>query len=115
MLHSNAVPEAIDLWRRAFPALEAREPSTPAMLWQVSIGGQSFTLFDSPQPHDFAPTPSWSFMVDVDAPKDVDAAHAILSEGGSTLMPPDAYDFAQRFAWAEDPHGISWQLRFGAA
>lgn len=85
------------------------------MLWQLSIGGQDFTLFDSPAPHEFAPTPSWSFMVDVDTAEAVDAAHGVLEEGGKVLMPPDAYDFAERFAWVEDRFGISWQLRFGAA
>ncbi|MEL6913224.1 MAG: VOC family protein [Pseudomonadota bacterium] len=114
MLHGGVAEAAIALWRRAFPDLEATPPAPPALLWTLSLGGQVVTLFDSPTPHDFAPTPSWSFMVDLEAAQDVDAAHAVLSEGGHTIMPLDGYDFADRFAWVEDAFGISWQLRYGA-
>ena len=115
MLHSGVAEAAIELWSKAFPGLSTTPPSPPAMLWQLSLGGQDFTLFDSPAAHEFAPTPSWSFMVDLDAPEDVDAAHDALQAGGSVLMPPDAYDFAERFALVEDRFVISWQLRYGAA
>ncbi|MEM8592502.1 MAG: VOC family protein [Pseudomonadota bacterium] len=114
MLHSGVAGAAIALWREALPGLSASEPEPPALLWRISVGGQDFTLFDSPQPHEFVPTPSWSFMVDLETAEAVDAAHSILAEGGNTIMPADAYDFAQRFAWVEDRFGISWQLRFGA-
>ena len=26
------------------------------------------------------------------------------------LMPPDDYGFSLRFAWLNDPHGVSWQV-----
>ncbi|MEO0484411.1 MAG: VOC family protein [Pseudomonadota bacterium] len=115
MLHSGVAQEAVSLWQRAFPDLTEAPPRPPAMLWHLSVGGLAFTLFDSPTPHAFAPTPSWSFMIDVDDAARVDSAHDVLADGGQTLMPPDSYDFAKRFTWVEDRFGISWQLRFGAA
>ncbi|MEM9755670.1 MAG: VOC family protein [Pseudomonadota bacterium] len=116
MLQGGVAADAVALWTRAFANLIATPPGdSPAALWHLALGDQDFTLFDSPQPHEFAPTPSWSFMVDVDQAADVDAIIAILSEGGAVIMPPDGYPFAQRFCWVEDRFGISWQLRFGPA
>lgn len=112
MLHGGVVPKAIALWQRAFPELTATPPEPPAMLWELCLGDQSLTLFDSPEPHDFAPTPSWSMMVDLASPEDVDRVAGILSEGGMQLMPPGAYPFATRFAWVEDRFKLSWQLRY---
>ncbi len=114
MLQGGVAGEAIALWARAFPHLEASPPAGPAALWHLSIGDLSFTLFDSPEPHEFAPTPSWSFLVDLQTPARVDEVCSVLAEDGSVMMPVDAYDFAERFAWVEDRFGISWQLRYGA-
>jgi len=33
-----------------------------------------------------------------------------LSEGGTALMPLDAYPFSQRYGWIQDRYGLSWQL-----
>ncbi|MGR3466709.1 MAG: VOC family protein [Shimia sp.] len=103
---------AIALWRRAFPDMSVEATGDAA--WTLIVAGQTISVFDSPPMHDFAPTPSWSWMVDVDTSDEVDRLAALLSEGGKTLMPADSYDFAARFAWVEDPYGISWQLRHGA-
>ena len=43
----------------------------------------------------------------------LDAVHDALIDGGSTLMPLDAYPFAPRYAWVEDRFGVSWQLMVG--
>ncbi|MEL7116105.1 MAG: VOC family protein [Pseudomonadota bacterium] len=114
MLSEGAAPYAVELWGRAFPALKVDEPEPMTEVWHLKLGGQSFTLFDSPMRHDFAPTPSWSFMVDLDTAEDVDAIAKILSDGGEVMMPPYIYDFGERFAWVADPFKISWQLRYEA-
>ena len=113
MLQGGVAPDAVALWKRAFPDLEAVPPQPPAMLWRITVGGQDFTLFDSPEPHEFAPTPSWSFMIDVMHANEVDQILDVLADGGTVVMPAGAYEFANRFAWVEDAFAISWQLRFG--
>jgi len=113
MLQGGVAEAAIAHWRRAFGDLVVKEPEPPALLWHITCGGQTFTLFDSPEPHEFGPTPTWSFMVDLDTADAVDRIHEVLAQDGGTLMPPDTYPFAQRFAWVEDRFGLSWQLRFG--
>ncbi|MEM6479196.1 MAG: VOC family protein [Pseudomonadota bacterium] len=112
MLKSAQARDAIALWRTAFPEFSAHPPEPPEMLWRLSLGGQDFTLLESPIPHDFGPTPAWSFMVALDKGSEVDRIHGVLADGGGrTLMAPDAYDFASRFAWVEDRFAISWQLK----
>ncbi|SLN11243.1 3-demethylubiquinone-9 3-methyltransferase [Pseudooctadecabacter jejudonensis] len=113
MLQGGVAPDAVALWRSAFAGLAANGPDASGM-WALALGDQTFTLLDSPPIHDFGPTPSWSFMVDLDTAEDVDRAADNLGQAGRVMMPADAYDFAQRFAWVEDRFGISWQLRFGA-
>ena len=58
----------------------------------------------------FKPTPAISFFVDCPSAADVDALWEALSDGGSTLMPLDAYPFNDRFGWLADRWGFSWQL-----
>ena len=113
MLGPKAGAEAVAHWQKAFPTLVGTPPTDRTLLWRLSLAGQDFTLFIAPDEAGFGPTPTWSFLIDVDSPEDVDAPLEVLSEGGQFLMPPDAYEFAERFAWVEDRFGVSWQLRFG--
>jgi predicted 3-demethylubiquinone-9 3-methyltransferase (glyoxalase superfamily) len=76
----------------------------------LRIGGQRIRLFDSPVEHAFGFTPAVSLFVEFDAPDEVDATFAKLSEGGNVLMGLDAYPFSPRFAWLNDRFGVSWQL-----
>lgn len=72
------------------------------------IEGHAFTALNG-GPH-FTPNPSISFMVACSSAEDVDALWATLSEGGTRLMPLDAYPFSDRFGWVQDKFGISWQV-----
>jgi predicted 3-demethylubiquinone-9 3-methyltransferase (glyoxalase superfamily) len=74
------------------------------------IGDHRLAAFDSPVKHEFGMTPSISLFVECDDPGEVDRLVAALEEGGTVLMPTDAYDFAVRFAWVNDRFGLSWQL-----
>ncbi len=54
--------------------------------------------------------PSVSFLVSCDTVEEVDRLWGTLSEGGTPLMPLDAYPFSQRYGWTEDRYGLSWQI-----
>ena len=56
-------------------------------------------------------TPAISLFVDCESAAELDRLAADLGEGGSVMMPLDAYDFARRFTWLADRFGVSWQLR----
>ncbi|WP_089305294.1 VOC family protein [Geodermatophilus pulveris] len=75
-----------------------------------SIAGQVFRCFDSPPVHDFGFTPSFSIWVETASEEELDRAFAGLADGGTVLMPLDAYDFSRRFGWVQDRFGVSWQL-----
>ncbi|MGR3490711.1 MAG: VOC family protein [Shimia sp.] len=109
IMFQGQAAEAIALWRRAFLDMEVRE--TGPSLWTLALAGQTISIFDSPPGHDFTPTPSWSWMVGLDTASGVDRLAGVLSDGGQTMVPANSYDFAERFAWVQDPFGISWQLR----
>lgn len=75
-----------------------------------SIQGHSLIAIDSPISHGFTFTPSISLFARFENDETLDAAHALLVEDGSTMMPLDAYPFAPRFTWIADRFGVSWQL-----
>jgi predicted 3-demethylubiquinone-9 3-methyltransferase (glyoxalase superfamily) len=60
-------------------------------------------------PH-FKMNPSLSLMVSCSTKEEVDRLYDVLSDGGSILMPLDAYPFSARYAWITDKFGLSWQL-----
>jgi predicted 3-demethylubiquinone-9 3-methyltransferase (glyoxalase superfamily) len=60
--------------------------------------------------------PSVSFIVNFDPSGDLQASEhlgatwAKLIDGGTALMPLDAYPFSARYGWVQDRYGLSWQL-----
>lgn len=60
----------------------------------------------------FTFNPSISFMVDFDPSRReaLDALWTGLSDGGTPLMPLDAYPFSERYGWIRDRYGVTWQL-----
>lgn len=77
---------------------------------RFTLGNQQIMCFNSPSPHGFTFTPSFSFYVETKDADQLDQCFAALSEGGEVMMPLDAYDFSPRFAWVQDRFGVSWQL-----
>jgi predicted 3-demethylubiquinone-9 3-methyltransferase (glyoxalase superfamily) len=65
---------------------------------------------------EFTPNPSVSFFVnfdpsvDPDAERHLDELWARLSDGGTALMPLQAYDFSPHYGWIQDKYHVSWQL-----
>lgn len=63
-------------------------------------------------PH-FKFTPAISLFVVLESDRQVDALWAALSDGGSVLMPLDAYDWSRKYGWLNDRYGLSWQIMLG--
>jgi predicted 3-demethylubiquinone-9 3-methyltransferase (glyoxalase superfamily) len=78
----------------------------------VRVAGHELVIFDSPVKHGFDMTPSVSLFLVTDTAEQVDALFTTLAEGGSVMMPVDAYPFAERFGWCIDRFGLSWQVCF---
>jgi len=58
----------------------------------------------------FKSNPSISFCVNCQSKAEVDHFWDKLSEGGEVLMPLDRYPFSERYGWANDRYGVSWQV-----
>jgi predicted 3-demethylubiquinone-9 3-methyltransferase (glyoxalase superfamily) len=55
-------------------------------------------------------TPAVSFLISCTNREQVDMLWALLSEGGTALMPLGSYPFSERYGWTEDRYGLSWQI-----
>ena len=107
--------EAADFYVRVFPDSKEKSryvledtPSGDALSVSLTICGMDF-MFISAGPY-FTLNPSVSFMVACQTKEEVDSLHAKLVEGGSVLMPLDAYPYSERYSWVVDKFGVSWQL-----
>jgi predicted 3-demethylubiquinone-9 3-methyltransferase (glyoxalase superfamily) len=79
------------------------------------VNGLRVRCTDSPIPHDFDFTPSFSFFIDLESAAELDRLAEALQEDGEAMMPPDDYGFSERFAWVQDRYGVSWQLNLPSA
>lgn len=75
-----------------------------------SLDGQEFMAQDSALGHQFTFTPALSIFVRCDSEPEIDELFARLSDGGQVLMELAQYPFSEKFAWLNDPFGVSWQL-----
>lgn len=92
----------------AASAKASGQPEGSAMTVPFELEGQEFVALNGgPQ---FTFTPAISFMVNCPTKDEVDELWAQLSDGGTELMPLDAYPFSERYGWIEDRYGVSWQL-----
>lgn len=93
-----------------FQAAMAGKPVTV----DVTLAGTSLTIVNAGP--EFRPNPSVNLMLNFDpllyedAREYLDRVFAALSEGGTVLMPLEAYPFSPRYAWVQDRFGVSWQL-----
>lgn len=58
----------------------------------------------------FKLNPSFSFQVHCTTRADLQHKWDALSNGGTALMPLDAYPFNPFYGWVQDRYGLSWQL-----
>ncbi len=89
-------------------------PSGDSDIVSFDLAGYSFMSISAGPV--FKLNPSISFMVNFDPSRDenarerLDALWSMLSDGGTALMPLDAYPFSDRYGWVQDKYGVSWQL-----
>lgn len=78
------------------------------MTIDLELEGYRFSLLNGGPV--FSPNPSVSFFVNCDSKEEVSRLWVVLSDGGKTLMPLDAYPFSEWYGWVEDRYGVSWQV-----
>lgn len=76
----------------------------------LELVGQRF-IFLSAGPL-FRFTPAVSFIVVCETAAEAERLWGTLSEGGSALMPFEAYPFSEKYGWLEDRFGLSWQIMY---
>lgn len=120
MFQGEKAEAAMDLYVSLFPGaaiedIERYGPEGPGAEGSVKvarcrIAGQQVMCIDSPVPHAFDFTPSFSFFIDCESEEEIDRLAAALGEGGEVLMPLDDYGFSRKFTWLNDRFGVSWQV-----
>jgi predicted 3-demethylubiquinone-9 3-methyltransferase (glyoxalase superfamily) len=85
-----------------------QRPRGSVLTVELEVAGQSFTALNGGPV--FKPNPSVSFFVNVGSAADADRIYAALLEGGSALMPINAYPWSERYGWVQDRFGVSWQV-----
>lgn len=89
------------------------KPPGSVMTVEFDVDGQRFTALNGGPL--FSINPSISFFLFTKDEKETDRLHDTLIEGGSALMPLDAYPWSKRYAWVQDRFGVSWQIMMGDA
>lgn len=89
-------------------------PSGDCDIVSFHLAGQPFMAISAGPYFQF--NPSVSFFVNFDPSRDpqakgnLDRLWAALSDGGTALMPLQAYPFSKHYGWVRDKYGVSWQL-----
>jgi predicted 3-demethylubiquinone-9 3-methyltransferase (glyoxalase superfamily) len=86
-------------------------PSGDTEIVSFVLAGQAFQAISAGPL--FAFNPSVSFLVACGHSDEVDALWSQLAEGGTAVMPLDAYPFSERYGWLQDRYGLSWQIMHG--
>ncbi|QPM90193.1 VOC family protein [Pseudooceanicola algae] len=114
LMFQGTAAEAAETYAGLFPdgsfRIEQAGPDGEAMLLKVSIGGQDLSFLESPVPHAFGFTPTFSLKVDCDTRAEVDHLYGALIDGGSALMELGEYPFSPWYGWLTDRFGLSWQI-----
>jgi predicted 3-demethylubiquinone-9 3-methyltransferase (glyoxalase superfamily) len=109
--------EAADLYTSIFKGSKIKStttladtPSGTVDLVAIELWGLEFRLLSAGPLFKF--TPAVSFLVRCDTKDEVDALWSELCQKGSVVVELGEYPFSERFGWAEDRYGLSWQLMF---
>jgi predicted 3-demethylubiquinone-9 3-methyltransferase (glyoxalase superfamily) len=83
-------------------------PKGQVMTLTFQIAGSDFMALNGGPA--FAFTPAVSFFVTCSSEKQIDTLWKKLSEGGKVLMEYGKYPFSEKYGWASDRYGLTWQL-----
>lgn len=61
----------------------------------------------------YRPNPSVSYFVTCESDAETDRLWNALTDGGTVMMPLDAYPWSPRYGFVEDRFGVSWQIARG--
>lgn len=89
----------------------AGKPRGSVMTVELEVAGQRFTALNGGPL--FAINPSVSFFVHVTTADEATRLFSALADGGTVLMPIDAYPWSERYGWVQDRLGVSWQVIAG--
>jgi predicted 3-demethylubiquinone-9 3-methyltransferase (glyoxalase superfamily) len=101
--------EAADLYCSVFPQFTI-SGENPLVVNIASRDQQLMLINGGPE---FTPNPSISFFAVFDSVEELEKAWDKLLEGGSVLMPLDAYPWSIKYGWLQDRYGVNWQLHHG--
>lgn len=113
LMFQGELNDALALWKSAFPDMvisRLDDGEGPISRAEVTLAGQTVSVFDSPPVHAFSFTPSFSFIVQCSDASEVDRLAETLGEGGTVMMPLGSYPFSDKFTWFADRYGVSWQI-----
>jgi predicted 3-demethylubiquinone-9 3-methyltransferase (glyoxalase superfamily) len=107
--------EAAEFYSSTFPTSRVTDVSTLHDTPSGDVEVVSFELFGQPfmaisAGPLFKFTPAVSFLIRCRGTDEVEELWERLSVGGKALMPLDSYPFSERYGWAEDRYGLSWQV-----
>ncbi len=83
-------------------------PSGEVEVVVFELAGQRFEAISGGPEFHF--NPSISLMVSCATAQEVDTLWQALRQGGTEMMPLDAYPFSPRYGWLADRYGLNWQL-----
>lgn len=86
-------------------------PPGSVLTVEIELWGQRFTLLNGGPM--FTPNPTISFFAHVDTAAAADRVYDVLMDGGQALMAIDRYPWSERYGWAQDKYGVSWQVITG--
>ncbi len=78
---------------------------------ELRLAGQRFSALNGGPMFRFSPATSLFVVCETEA--EIDAAWAKLIDGGTAMMPLQAWPWSEKYGWAQDRFGLSWQLMKG--
>ncbi len=109
-----------DFYMSAFPGSSLKgggelenTPSGAVQMATLVLYGQEFSLMTAGPYLPFNPTVS--FIVGCDSTEELDSLWGKIAPSGKVLMELGSYPFAEKYGWAQDQYGVSWQIMFSSA